>query len=400
MDHHEIPTGITYPSLPKQWELIDEGYHESVADSQFVETSNDGRFGIEFAPPEAGLYQMRLVDSTGHFVAKAKDLNDLYYSATGNSAQTPIQYIAADESTILPPLPRGADLLIAPETVQIGNNFRALLVTPDPETSTLISVVQEQDSQSSILPAGQKLRWINLDSSATEVGASWLISSKLDESYPQKHQFEILPMNDDLNIAIAAPSEIRPGEQKQIEFAVTDANGSPAQAQITFVAADESVLNLTDKGDDFLDSVFNHTSVYSDARIIKSPQPTSQTFYPANDYRKGAVTHTYAGSVPRQYQEDVIVLSPFSVEEYDGSGYMASSTLAGTRVRTQFRDIGSAISIDSPEIMRNEGGISGNFSDSGSSPIRIRRHFASTAAWEPVILTNEDGVTFPDNLTS
>lgn len=72
---------------------------------------------------------MRLVDSTGHFVAKAKDLNDLYYSATGNSAQTPIQYIAADESTILPPLPRGADLLIAPETVQIGNNFRALLVT-------------------------------------------------------------------------------------------------------------------------------------------------------------------------------------------------------------------------------------------------------------------------------
>lgn len=407
VDHHAIPSDITFPSLPKQWKLLHEGYNEKVINSQFVETAADGRFQVEFNPPHVGLYAMRLIDGSGHIVSRAKELYDLYRSATGNSfgAETPFQFIVADESTAALPLHRGANRLIAPEAVQIGEQLRALLVTPNPESPTLISVVREQNSQSSILPAGPKLRWINLDSSAARIGAGQLIVSELANSYTKTHQFDILPINDDLNIAISAPSETRPGERKSIKFAVTDAEGSPTQAQITFVAADESLLDLSEEDDYFTDSAFNYTSVFSNATTIKSPRPSSPTYYPARDDRKGAVTHTYAGSNPRAGDEDEIVLSPFSIETQGDGGYRATSTLAGTRLNTPLRDIASAISLGSSEFLSDTGGVLGNFSSSTVSPVRIRRHFASTAAWIPAISTDQHGiarieVTFPDNLTS
>jgi hypothetical protein len=44
--------------------------------------------------------------------------------------------------------------------------------------------------------------------------------------------------------------------------------------------------------------------------------------------------------------EDVpVVLSPFVVDSSEDSGYAAKDTLAGTRIRTQLRDVGSAISV-------------------------------------------------------
>ncbi len=85
--------------------------------------------------------------------------------------------------------------------------------------------------------------------------------------------------------------------------------------------------------------------------------------------------------------EDVIVLSPFEVTGTDDVGYQATSTLAGTRLRTDLRDIGSSISIVNEEFLTDTGstnledvlvftpntevgGLGGNFSGSqGASPI-------------------------------
>jgi len=79
--------------------------------------------------------------------------------------------------------------------------------------------------------------------------------------------------------------------------------------------------------------------------------------------------------------EELEELSPFSVTGAGDIGYQATSTLAGTRVRADLRDIGSAISIVNEEFLRDTdstelrdvllftpntevGGISGNFSGS------------------------------------
>ncbi len=80
----------------------------------------------------------------------------------------------------------------------------------------------------------------------------------------------------------------------------------------------------------------------------------------------------------------VVVLSPFTVTGENDIGYQATSTLAGTRLRTDLRDVGSSISIVNQEFLQDTasanledvllftpntevGGLGGNFTASQSS---------------------------------
>jgi hypothetical protein len=55
-------------------------------------------------------------------------------------------------------------------------------------------------------------------------------------------------------------------------------------------------------------------------------------------------------------EEETIILSPFTVSaEDENSGYGVKDTLAGTRVRTELRDIGSAISVVNAQFLRDTG---------------------------------------------
>lgn len=53
--------------------------------------------------------------------------------------------------------------------------------------------------------------------------------------------------------------------------------------------------------------------------------------------------------------EDIFELSPFSVSADDNSGYRATSTLAGTRIKTDLKDLGSAISVVTAEFLEDTG---------------------------------------------
>jgi outer membrane receptor for ferric coprogen and ferric-rhodotorulic acid len=52
---------------------------------------------------------------------------------------------------------------------------------------------------------------------------------------------------------------------------------------------------------------------------------------------------------------EAIVLTPFEVSSASDNGYAATETLAGTRLRTNLRDIGASLSILTPEFMRDLG---------------------------------------------
>lgn len=100
-----------------------------------------------------------------------------------------------------------------------------------------------------------------------------------------------------------------------------------------------------------------------------------------------SATGLFAQATATDDTEDVITLSPFEVTGTDDVGYQATSTLAGTRLRTALRDIGSSISIVNEEFLNDTastnledvlvftpntevGGLGGNFSGSqGASPI-------------------------------
>lgn len=54
-------------------------------------------------------------------------------------------------------------------------------------------------------------------------------------------------------------------------------------------------------------------------------------------------------------EEDIIQLSPFEVRAESDQGYVATQTLAGTRIRTDLADVGSAISVVTREFLQDVG---------------------------------------------
>ena len=49
--------------------------------------------------------------------------------------------------------------------------------------------------------------------------------------------------------------------------------------------------------------------------------------------------------------DEPVTLTPFVVAESEDHGYAATSTLAGTRLRTELRDVGAAISVVTSQFM-------------------------------------------------
>ncbi len=66
-------------------------------------------------------------------------------------------------------------------------------------------------------------------------------------------------------------------------------------------------------------------------------------------------TATTTTTTSDQTSEEVVKLSPFVVESTEGTGYHAESTLAGTRVRTDLKDVASSISVVTADFLRDIG---------------------------------------------
>ena len=70
---------------------------------------------------------------------------------------------------------------------------------------------------------------------------------------------------------------------------------------------------------------------------------------------QGLLAQTTAPAAAAETDEEVLQLSPFEVVAEEDSGYVATSTLAGTRIRTDLRDVGAAISVITKEFMKDIG---------------------------------------------
>lgn len=97
---------------------------------------------------------------------------------------------------------------------------------------------------------------------------------------------------------------------------------------------------------------------------------------------------TAAAAPSKDAEEDVVVLSPFEVSASAAEGYMATSSLAGSRLNTQLRDVSAAISVVTQQFLTDTGatdlqdlmvyttstevgGLQGNF---GDDPTRTRQN--------------------------
>ncbi|HEY4245470.1 MAG TPA: TonB-dependent receptor plug domain-containing protein, partial [Lacunisphaera sp.] len=102
--------------------------------------------------------------------------------------------------------------------------------------------------------------------------------------------------------------------------------------------------------------------------------------------RLSAQTTTAPAATKPAADEETIQLSPFVVEANEDQGYTAKDTLAGTRVRTELKDVASAISVVTAQFLKDTGaknsqdllvytpstevgGLRGNFSGQGGASV-------------------------------
>ena len=105
----------------------------------------------------------------------------------------------------------------------------------------------------------------------------------------------------------------------------------------------------------------------------------------AGAYAQTAPAPAAAPAAPAT-EEEVIVLSPFEVSATENTGYAAATTLAGNRLNTELRDIGSAVTVVTAEFLKDigatdnrtllqytasseVGGSFGNFGGNGDGPL-------------------------------
>jgi len=108
--------------------------------------------------------------------------------------------------------------------------------------------------------------------------------------------------------------------------------------------------------------------------------------------------------------ENPVKLSPFTVAPEEDTGYKATTTLAGTRIKTDLKDVGSAIQVVTSEFLKDTGarnnqdllkyttntevgGIGGNFAGLGNGQLLDD----SNARLSPNTNTRVRGLTFADN---
>ena len=82
----------------------------------------------------------------------------------------------------------------------------------------------------------------------------------------------------------------------------------------------------------------------------------------AHSWLKPAIALLLAASVSAQVapntpppDDEIVILSPFTVTADQDQGYRAANTLAGTRLKTSLRDVGAAVSVLTPELFRDTG---------------------------------------------
>ena len=77
---------------------------------------------------------------------------------------------------------------------------------------------------------------------------------------------------------------------------------------------------------------------------------------PASFAQAAAAPASEPAAAPAASEEEIVVLSPFTVSAQDDkSGYAVKDTLAGSRIRTELKDVGSAISVVNAQFLADTG---------------------------------------------
>ncbi len=137
------------------------------------------------------------------------------------------------------------------------------------------------------------------------------------------------------------------------------------------------------------------------AQTVAPPSPASTEPEPKKIALPRTADTAKAADENADASEDVVQLAPFVVAAESDRGYQATSTLAGTRLRTELRDVGAAISVVNAQFLADTA--STNAKDvlvytTGTEAAGIGGNYSGLSTGQG-FSNAEDGLTSPNSMT-
>ncbi len=413
VDRSALPDFQYHHPMPEGWAKLHEGYVETVVESHELNIAQ-GRFALEIKAPDAGLYQLRLYDQERRALNEAND--ESFPSLSRQRAWrhqlwppnqvTPFVLVVADQDTPSLPLPSKGSALFLNDHAMIGDTAHALVKLEDASQPAVLTVAREGGTDSRILPVGPPLRWVDLSAFTDQPGNVLVKVFNLDLHQIAGGQIEVESPTAPLQLDVKVPAQVLPGETTTVSVKTTDAAGHPVPSQILHAVADDAVLQLVagmrpDVASDTAPWLaFNSAAQFVDAQIHRSMRLRAEELKPIPDWRPGAIIR-FTSSVNADGEEELVELSAFAVSDSSAAQGYASDSSLGLAERGIYHDEAAVGAfqqgLEPPPSPANSTGT--------ADPPRLRKHFASTAAWIPAAETDAQGqaelqFTYPDNLTS
>jgi hypothetical protein len=397
----------TDPSRPESWPLA-----EAVVEQPFTtDASGQARLELDLAP---GIYRATLAteDRFGRAVSARHTFEVFDPEATHRAVKLP-------------------NLLAAPAwSVEPGETFTALWGTGYAEGRAFVEVLSAgRLLQSYWTEPGRTQALIRQPVTEAMRGGFTLQVTFVRENraYLEQRQVAVPWTNKQLTVAWETfRSKLTPGASETWTATIRHPDGAPAAAELVAALYDASLDQFLPHSwpdgfgvfrrewsgalPQFQNSAlgFNHLAG-SWERDLRSATWSYRRFDPAVRAQLWGYGFPRTRGMPMRAMapaamesEEVIELSPFSIEESDDRGYLASETLAGTRLNTELKDVAASISVVQAEFLDD--------TVSGSPPpdlsqVTARRNLAETAFFFPHLTSGEDGAvtlrfTVPEALTA
>ena len=370
--------------LTAPWKRLHASYIDTPAVEVPVKAGANGLVSVKLTIPHAGIFQLRLAQSDGN--------SELPFADDSHEDADALLLFAADETTESLALPPTAIKLVGPAALRPDEPLRLIVVLPEGQRRGLLAIDGEDSVVSRRFSAQGRVGLVVIDHPPRCAGHLTIGVVTLDVSPRVRANSVQIPVEDERShLAVQlqpAENTTRPGTPSSVRVAVKDRYGKPAQAELSLGGSDEAVNLLARRELPVAPSFWQFSSELGVLFALPPPWQTTGPVERISDFRPGA---TLNPSHPGQAGEETVPLSPFEVRNGPTDGYRASSTLSASRRSAPEPDIPLDVQIAAL--------------DQASRPsVEIRRHFSSTAFWEPEVITDEKGEAavefkYPDNLT-
>ncbi len=375
-------SGETYRTLPDRsiinaaqsdYRLLESGFVTEEIVREALVTNAEGFAHYVFSPPETGYYVFEWI-SRGE---RGRPV----------TAEVPL-WVSDKAVTELGYRPGGVQLVANNGPFEVGTPIPLMIAAPAQNRWALLTISADALIEHRVIRLDGSSKLITILPSPEFFPNAFVdVSLISNEAHlTDSIELEVPPSEQYLDVLISPDQDgYEPGDMASVDLLVLDADGTPVETELTFFASDEALYSLVDTSRlSVLEAFYGDKNTHdfgSRSSLRNQPffQPLEQS----------------AESSPFESQDEIIELSPFTVDLSDDVGYRSINSISGTSLNTSLRDLPlSAAAIDNEFLLELD-----------ISKMSLRSDFRSTLAWLPRVQTDAEGkatveLEFPDNLTA